>query len=359
MTDGRREDPVRWGILGTGNMARRFVTALRASRTGDAVAFGTRSALRGERFREQVGPIRCHVGLESLLADAEVEAVYVALPNSLHHPAAIAAAHAGKHVLCEKPLALTEREALDIVDATRSRGLFLMEGLMYRCHPQTSRVVELVRSGAIGRAVLIDVTLGYRAVFAPGRRVYSPELGGGSILDIGCYGVSVIQQLAGAGLGRSWAEPLEVKGAARVGPQGVDELATGIFVFSEAIVARISASITFAQPSRLQVYGTEGGILVDDPFRPAVDGGAASFSLRDHIRIIEQFTTVTDRPLLALQADVAGSCIRGGLRSSPLLPPAESVASARTLERWRSAAGVISPPAQGPPGGCGGDQSIV
>jgi predicted dehydrogenase len=332
------DNPVRWGILGTGNMARRFVTALAASQTGAAVAVGTRSRQNGERFQAHAGPIRCHVGYERLVEDAEVEAIYVALPNSLHRKAAIGAARVGKHVLCEKPLAPTVAEAEEMVAAADRHGVFLMEAMMYRCHPQTSRVIELVRGGAIGQPFLIDVTLGYHAQFSPGRRLFSSELGGGCILDIGCYTVSFVQRLVGAGLGRPWAEPLQVRGVVRMGLHGVDELALGMFVFDEAILARTSASISWAQPSRLQVHGTSASILIDDPFRPAYEGGSSSFALQDGSGSIEQFTTVTDRPLLALEADVAGFSIRQGLRSSPLLPPSESIAATRTLQRWRSAA---------------------
>src|ERR671932_275000 len=153
---GKRRGPLAWGILGTGAIARRL-------------AGGVREAL----------------------ADEQVEVVYVATPHPFHAEWAIKAAEAGKHVLCEKPLGLNHAEAMAIVEAAREHGVFLMEGFMYRCHPQTARLVELLRERAIGDVRLIEASFAYDAPFNPEGRTYSSALGGGGILDVGCYCVSL------------------------------------------------------------------------------------------------------------------------------------------------------------------------
>ena len=148
---------LRWGILGTGNIAHAFASGLAHSLTGKLVAAGSRSAATSMRFGQEYGLAAdsCHASYEALLADPKVEAVYISNPHPGHAEWAIRCAQAGKHILCEKPLAMNHRQAACVVEAARRHDVFLMEAFMYRCHPQTARIVELIREGAIGEVRVI------------------------------------------------------------------------------------------------------------------------------------------------------------------------------------------------------------
>ncbi len=187
-----------WGILGTGRIARIFARGVAASVTGTVVAVGSRTREAAERFGEAFGVPRRHGSYAALLADERVAAVYIATPHTAHAEWAIAALRAGKHVLCEKPLALNAAEAQAIVDAARRHDRFLMEALLYRCHAQTARLVELIREDAIGAVRLIQATFCFAAPADPPGRILNHALGGGGILDVGCYCASMARLIAGA-----------------------------------------------------------------------------------------------------------------------------------------------------------------
>src|SRR5690606_25764497 len=146
-----------------------------------------------DRFAQQMGlsSVTAHASYEALLADPAVDAVYIATPHPMHARWAILAAEAGKHILCEKPLALNHGQAMAMVEAAVRHRVFFMEAFMYRCHPQTARLVELIQQGAIGQVRMIEGSFGYRAGFDPNSRVYNNDLAGGGILDVGCYPVSM------------------------------------------------------------------------------------------------------------------------------------------------------------------------
>ena len=222
----RRGDRLQWGILGTGRIARAFASALQVSHTGRLVAAGSRTAEAAAKFAADFGGIRAHASYEALLADPAVQAVYIGTPHDSHAGLTIRAAQAGKHILCEKPLALSRAQADRAVAAARMHGVFLMEAFMYRCHPQTAKVAELIRGGAIGEVRLIQSAFCFNRPVDPAHRLFNRELGGGGILDIGCYPASVARFVAGAAEGRPFAEPVEFHGTGCVHPvAGVDVLA--------------------------------------------------------------------------------------------------------------------------------------
>ncbi len=146
-----------------------------------------------------------------------MEAVYIATPHPMHADWALKAAKAGKHILCEKPLTMNHPDSARVVDAARRNRVFLMEAFMYRCHPQTARLVELIRKKCVGEVRLIQASFCFEAPVDVHHRLFNPRLGGGGILDIGCYPVSMARLIAGAVLGKPFAEPLEVKGTAVIG----------------------------------------------------------------------------------------------------------------------------------------------
>ncbi|HZD04673.1 MAG TPA: Gfo/Idh/MocA family oxidoreductase, partial [Longimicrobiales bacterium] len=199
-------------------------------------------------------------GYERLLADSAVDAVYIPLPNSEHRPWAVRAAEAGKHVLCEKPLGLDEQECREMAEAASAHGVALMEAFMYRFHPRTERLVELVREGAVGDVLAIRSAFRFRLDNPDDIRL-RPDLGGGALMDVGCYCVDVSRRLVGA-------EPVEVQAFAHWTDGGVDDRLTGTLHFESGVIARFDCAMTMEERQFVEVSGTEGHLAAPRAFRP-------------------------------------------------------------------------------------------
>jgi predicted dehydrogenase len=192
------EKQVAWGILGTGSIAHTFAKAVGESKTGRLVAIGSRSQESADKFGDEFDVPHRHATYEELLSNPEVQAVYISTPHPQHAEWAIKTADAGKHILCEKPLTMNYPEAMAVVEAAVRNDVFLMEAFMYRCHPQTAKLVELIREGAIGQVRVIQADFSFHGGYNPESRLLNPELGGGGILDVGCYCASMARLIAGA-----------------------------------------------------------------------------------------------------------------------------------------------------------------
>ena len=326
---------LQWGVIGTGSIARRFATGLRHSKTGELVAIGSRSAHSALAFAKDF-PAACYSSYEALLADPRVQAVYVSTPHPAHAQWAIRAAEAGKHVLCEKPLAMNQQEAQAMISSARHHGVFLMEAFMYRCHPQTLRLVELIRAQTIGEVKLIRATFSFCCAFDPQSRIFSTELGGGGILDVGCYCVSMARLIAGAVSDKPFEEPDEVKGTGHIGATGVDEYAIASLKFSNAVVAQIAAGVQLELENNVRIVGTKGSILVPSPWTMNADGPGFSKILVFKSHIPEEIVIETDRGLYALEADHVAYEIAQGHVQSSLASWEDSLGNMRALDLWRS-----------------------
>ncbi len=250
---------VRWGVLSTADIAlRKVIPGLRRSPRSEVAGIASREAGRAAEAAASLGIPRSYGTYEELLADPEIDAVYIPLPNHLHAPWAIASARAGKHVLCEKPLALTATEAQGMVEACRAAGVLLMEAFMYRQHPSWLAVRELVRSGRIGTVRAVDSWFSYFND-DPANIRNIPAAGGGALYDIGCYSVNLSRMLFDA-------EPVRVRSTVRRDPaMGIDVLTAGILEFDEGIATFTCATRTEAD-QRVHIYGTDGRISIEIPF---------------------------------------------------------------------------------------------
>jgi xylose dehydrogenase (NAD/NADP) len=247
---------LKWGVLGNATIARVCVIpAIQRSGNGIVHALATRSpeqavALASEHHIEHV-----YGNYEALLGDPEIDAVYVPLPNHLHHPWTIRALQAGKHVLCEKPLACRAPEALEMAEAASRAGLLLMEALMYRFHPRSRRIQQMVSGGEIGEPRWVRTSfcfhIGEERLAACDNPRMRPEMGGGALLDVGCYGVSVARWLLGA-------EPGCLQAQAIYHPSGVDVHFVGTLRFAHSHLATVEASFVSALQQTYAVVGTEG-----------------------------------------------------------------------------------------------------
>lgn len=333
---------LRWGILGTGIMAQRFADALAHSNTGALQCAGTRGAAQGGG-----GSLFCGAevisGYENLLARADVDAVYLALPHTAHAEWVAKAALGGKHILCEKPVALNADEARRIFAAAARSNVLAVEAFMYRMHPQTAELVELVRAGRIGRPRMMTASYGYRKAYDPSSRNFSSELGGGAILDIGCYCASLSRMIAGAAIGQPFADPVSVVGIGSLAGTGVDESASALLQFKSGLSATVSCSMTTRLDNRVQVFGDDGWIEVMSPWLTNQRQGGESI-MRVHAgSSIEEIPISTSKWLYALTIDAFAESVRAGRPLELLTRPDDSIGNMRTLDLWRAELGVTYP----------------
>lgn len=335
-----------WGILSTGSIARALAEGVRGSRRGRLFAVGSRTTEKAEAFGEEFDIPERYGTYQSVLDNPEVSAVYVATPHPMHAEWSIRAAEAGKHVLCEKPAGLHHGEVLRMVEAARANGVAFMEAFMYRCHPQISRVVQLVREGAIGEVKAVDAKFGFRGANDPSGRLLNPHLGGGGILDVGCYPVSMSRLIAGAALGLPFAEPSEVKAAGHLGETGVDEYAVATLRFPGDIVAQVSTGIRLALDNDVHIYGTEGTIHLPTPWVPngRTGAGITTFFLTRK-RETETISVHTEETLYGLEADHFAEVIAAGKQEapSPAMSWDDTLGNMATLDRWREQIGLTYP----------------
>lgn len=330
--------PVRWAILGTGKIARIFGAALRLSRTGELVAVGSRTTESAEQFAADLGVPRAYGSYAQALADVEVDIVYIATPHTTHAELIAEAARHGKHILCEKPLTVTAAEARYAVDIARRHDVFLMEGFAFRCHPQTERLISLIRDGAVGEIRMLEAAFGYDAGPSPRNYLLDRELAGGSILDVGCYTVAMCRLLAGVASGRDHAEPTIVTGTGIVSASyDVDLRAVGGLAFEGGLIAQVGCAIDANLGSHLRVLGSKGVITLTDPWLPG-QGRPATITLSR--RSGEQVWPLadTDGDLYAVEADEVAHYLVN--RESPAMRLTDSLGNMEVLERWRQAVGV-------------------
>ena len=329
-----------WGILGTGKIARIMACALRDSQAGWLVAVASRSAGRAAGFASQFGISRHYPDYASLIGDPDVDIVYVATHHPDHREWAVAAAEARKHVLCEKPLAVTADGAAEIIEAARRSGVFLMEAFAYRCHPQTSRLVETIRAGVIGKVRMVDASFGYDAGPEPRNYLLVHALGGGSILDVGCYATSMAHLIAAAGLGAPVAS-LDVAGVAHLPKStGIDHYAAAVLAFPGGIVARVASAIQVNLDSSLRIYGSAGTITVPSPWLPGRDGAPSAIIIDRAGAAREEIRIDPGADLYVLEADAVSHLVREGKRAHPLMQWDESLANLRTMDSWRDSVGL-------------------
>lgn len=267
MNDGR----VGWGILSTANIGRgAVIPAIAASENGELVAVASRDQARARDFAVANGIPRWHGAYQALLDDPEVDAVYIPLPNSLHLEWTLRAVEAGKHVLCEKPLALTEAQCLEMDAAAARAGVTLMEAFMYRFHPRTEELVARTAGGELGAVRSIRSAFTFKLT-KPGNIRLDPELGGGALMDVGCYCVNVSRTVAGA-------EPVLVQAQANWADSGVDAELTGTLRFADGLLAHFDCALTQERTELVEVSGTEGTFRVPGAFLP----GSGDVFLEEH-----------------------------------------------------------------------------
>jgi predicted dehydrogenase len=330
-----------WGILGTGRIAGIYAQGVARSQTGRVVAVASRELGKAQAFAGEHRIERAHGSYEALLADPAVQAVYIATPHPQHAEWVARTARAGKHVLCEKPMTMNLAEARTAAEACRASGVLFMEAFMYRCHPQTAKIVELIRGGALGRVGLVQATFSFNLPFDPAHRLFDKALGGGGILDVGCYPVSLTRLVAGAASGQPFLDPEHVDGVAQLHPQAaVDVYAAATLGFANGVIAQVACGIGLLQERAARIYGSEGWLHVPEPFILNFDGGESKLILHRRGATAPEEIVVTAPPLYSTEADAFGRAVLAGARDVPAMPVADSLGNMATLDRWRAAVGL-------------------
>jgi len=317
---------LRWGVLSTAAIGRtKVIPAIQRGERSEVVAIASRDASVARRVADELGIPSAHPSYEAMLADPDVEAVYIPLPNHLHKPWSIAAARAGKHVMCEKPLALTARDGEEMIEVCDREGVRLMEAFMYRVHPSWVAVRELVANGRIGKLQAVQSWFSFYND-DPSNIRNILDAGGGALYDIGCYNVSLSRLLFGG-------EPTGITAAITRDPAtGIDALTSAILEFGDG-VATFTCSIRAEDDQRVEIYGTEGRISIEIPFNIPPDR-----STRVHLAaggdppVAPDVETLTFDPAdpYTIEADAFAATVLDG---APLpFPSDDAVANLRVIE---------------------------
>jgi len=312
-------EPLRWGVIGAGGIAAVFAADLELTDSGRVVAVGSREPAHAEAFAERFGVPNRHGSYEALVADPDVDAVYVATPHPRHRADAELALRAGKPVLVEKPFTFTAAQARELVALARERELFLMEAMWTRFLPHVARIRELLAQGALGEIVTVIADHGQWFAQDREHRLFAPELGGGALLDLGVYPVAFASMVLGA--------PSEIQSMITPAFTGVDGQTSMLFRYESGAHAVLTCTLAAKSPTRAAIVGTLARIEVEGDFYApsrltliSRDGEQVSFDGR------------RDRRGLRFEADEVARCLREGLLESPLMPLEESIAIMETME---------------------------
>ena len=336
---------LRWGILGTGNIARQFVAGQGPAGPGRRnvlSAVGSRNAQTAEQLAAAHRLPRAYGSYEAVVADPAVDAVYVSLPNSLHHEWTIRALRAGKHVLCEKPVAANAAQAEEMFDVADRHGRVLVEAFMYRSHPLTRAVREVVRSGQIGQLKLIRTSFCFRTTKIAGNIRFDASLSGGALMDVGCYCLNFARLFAGA-------EPTVAHAVGHVHESGVDDMASGVLQFPGGVVSTFTCGMAVQADNTAYVCGSEGYVEIPVPWKPPRENAAYS--------VVRSTPPLMDGPakgppasprqthhvtatgeLYALETDDFAAAVLDG--APPAVGRADSVGNMRLLDELRKQVGV-------------------
>jgi D-xylose 1-dehydrogenase (NADP+, D-xylono-1,5-lactone-forming) len=315
------DDPVRWGILSTARINAKFLRGTREAPSVELLAVASRDEERARSYaREQAIP-RAYGSYDALLADPDVEALYISLPNALHVPWTIRALEAGKHVLCEKPMARRMREAERVVKVARERGRLFSEAFMYRHHPQIRRLEQLLAEGAVGELRVVRAQFSFPIQSAADVRL-SSAMEGGALMDVGCYCVHAARTLAG--------EPSRVAAMRVTAADGIDMRFTGVMQLPAGVLAHFDAGFDFADRSELEVVGSQASVVLSDPWH----GVTPAIELRRR-ESAEAVAVETANPY-GREAENFSAAVRG--RGELLLDGEDAIAQASAIEALYAAA---------------------
>jgi predicted dehydrogenase len=321
-------DKLNWGILATGSIAHQFAKGLKESKTGTLTATGSRTLEKATEFTRQYGG-KPYDSYQAVLDDPNVDAIYIATPHTLHSEWTIKAAQAGKAILCEKPFTLNAAEAAKALEVVKQHDVFFMEAFMYRCAPQTRKLVELLGEKAIGAVRSINSEFAFHAGHDWGNFRATNEGGGGGLMDVGSYCVSFSRLVAGC-------EPDRCEYTAHLGEKGYDEWANGILHFPNDITAAFGTGIHVNMKNDARIYGSEGWIEIENPWKTSK--GAKMHVYRSG-KDAETFDLgVTNDELYGVEADAVAKFIEA--KECPYMSIDDTLGQMKALDALRKSSGL-------------------
>jgi predicted dehydrogenase len=324
---------IRWGILGTGKIARAFATALQDTPDAQLVAVASRTVDSATKFGRDYGVARCHGSYQALADDPGVDVVYIATPHPMHHANALMCLHGGKAVLVEKAFTMNRREAEDIIALARARRLFVMEAMWTRFMPAVAEARRLLADGAIGKPAHVAADFGFTSDAGPDHRLFAPELGGGALLDLGIYPLSLASFFLGAVTG--------VTAQAELSATGVDLQTAFTLRHAGGGISSCACSLRARTATELTISGERGYIRLHDRFH---NTDTISLTLVSGSERSERTISLPKRGNgYTHEAEEVGRCLRAGLIESPLMPHAETLAIMGTLDAIRAQIGLRYP----------------
>ena len=333
---------VKWGVISTGTISKAFCDSIKYSQEGKLSAVASRSSKNLNYFSDKYG-VDTYDSYDALLNDSTIDAVYIGTPHSSHFDLSLKTLRSGKHLLCEKPMTMNSTEAMILLNESRKLNLFFMEAFMYRCHPLTHQMLELVKQEFTNQEVLIESSFGFTADVDEKHRLKNPELGGGSILDIGCYPLSMVRLIAGNLLEKSFADPLTISASGELTTAKIDLNAKAELEFSPKIKASIKSAINKEYENSLKISSGDKQIFVKEPWHCGqFQGQKAEIKILENNK--EKVIEVTDGiGLFTREIDEASSCIKERRIESSFMPHADSLSNSIWLDKWLNEIKVIYP----------------
>ena len=333
---------LKWGILAPNETARKFATGLRYSDEGEVIAIGNHTRKQIQAFADEFKIPKRYNSYGKLLDDPEVQAVYIATPHSTDTLWAVRAAEAGKHILCEKPLAINHAEAMAIVEAAYRKNVFLMEAFICQCHPQTDKIIGSLRNGSIGEIRKVKFSCSLQKNLKS--RVINRNLESGGSLEVGCHAVSMSRLIAGVANGEAFANPIAVEANGKIrGGSGVEKCPDAILTFSGGITVHINNEAKIGQESLLTIFGTEGNIEIPCPWKTNPESGKWSFTINRCSMNGPELIKGQVGNLYGIESCKVAKLIAAGKTESPSSSWEDTLDNMITLDRWREAIGLEYP----------------
>lgn len=323
-------DKLRWGIIGSGNIAKQFARGLAVVSDAELLAVGSRSQGSADQFGDMFEVPRRYASYEALAADPDIDAIYISTPHPFHHDNALLSIAHGKATLTEKPFAINAAQAREMIDAARGKGIFLMEAMWTRFFPLMFRLREILAAGTLGEVRMVEVDFGFRTSFNPKSRLFDPALGGGALLDVGIYPISLASMILG--------RPAHIQSTAHLGETGVDEQSAMLFSYDGGQIALLSTAIRTNTPHRAVINGTEGRITIHPQWwKPT----------RMTLEVFGKETTEIEMPITGngynYEAQEVARCLRAGRLESEVISLDETLALMETLDTIRAQWGLKYP----------------
>jgi len=330
---------VKWGILGTGMIARAFAVSLKDSNNSMLTHVASRTKESASKFSKKYECVPVE-GYFNLIQEKEIQAIYIATPHPQHFELALAALQNGKAVLCEKPMTMNSTEAMILIESARKNSTLFMEAFMYRTHPQTEKIRELIKEYFLDEPLNIEASFGFEANVPESHRLMNPELGGGSILDIGCYPMSISRMIVGVQQGKDFSNPIKIKTNGDLSQSGIDLFAEATLSFNNGSTASISSSINKFLPNNLEIKNSDTKLLVEEPWRCGEDSGRKSTMILTHKNQKQEINFNEPIGIFTHEINYFSNTLLSGSIESNLVSHADSHGNMIWLDSWRKSIGV-------------------